>query len=138
MIRLGMVLAAVVLMSATDRVAHARMAIQTFAVLAGRRSTRRLSRAGRHSLVHRAIRGQTRPARSQDGKSDLIPRLHPVRLLGQPPQGPARRRQATARSAPPAGRVPEPATSAELELTRHVVGCLQLDPGGADHAPPGR
>ena len=35
MIRLGMVLAAVVLMSATDRVAHARMAIQTFAVLAG-------------------------------------------------------------------------------------------------------
>src|SRR6202045_5369588 len=35
MIRLGMVLAAVVLMSATDRVAHARKAIQTFAVLAG-------------------------------------------------------------------------------------------------------
>jgi virginiamycin B lyase len=35
MIRLGMVLAAVVLTSATDRVAHARMAIQTFTVLAG-------------------------------------------------------------------------------------------------------
>ena len=35
MIRLGMVLAAVALMSATDRVAHARMAMQTFPVLAG-------------------------------------------------------------------------------------------------------
>ena len=35
MIRPGVVLAAVALMSATDRVAHARMAMQTFPVLAG-------------------------------------------------------------------------------------------------------
>jgi len=58
MIRLGMVLAAVVLMSATYRVAHARMAIQTFAVLAG---------AGAHDVF---------PARTAQSGSPRNPRAN--------------------------------------------------------------
>jgi hypothetical protein len=57
MIRLGMVFAAAVLMSVSAGASHAKMTMQTFPVLAG---------AGRHSLVHRAIRRQARPPRSAD------------------------------------------------------------------------
>ena len=64
MIRVGMMLAAAVLMSAAGGMAYAKMAMQTYSVLAGAVALDCLSRAGRYSLVHRAIRRQTRSARS--------------------------------------------------------------------------
>jgi virginiamycin B lyase len=72
MIRVGMVLAAVALMSATDRPAHARMAMQTFPVLAG---------AGAHDVfpapdgtVWFTAQSASKPDRldPRTGKSDLI------------------------------------------------------------------
>jgi virginiamycin B lyase len=62
MIRLGMHTAAVV-MSIAGSTTYAKLAIQTFPVSAGKGPTRCLSCAGRYGLVHRAICGQTRPAR---------------------------------------------------------------------------
>src|SRR5215469_15944305 len=66
MIRLAIVLTTALVMLIAGGTAQARMVMQTFAVLAGAGGARCLSGAGWHSLVHRAIRRQTRPPRPQN------------------------------------------------------------------------
>src|SRR5215472_15657800 len=63
MIRLGMMHTAVVVMSIAGSTTYAKLAVQTLPVPAGEGVTRCLFCAGRYGLVHRAICGQTRPAR---------------------------------------------------------------------------